>query len=795
MRVPTRQPLVRLLLVAGLAGLTFTATAQQYRLLQDDFPFQKSSVGTRMKGDQTTDKASKGVAIHVGNDATMSFDEDLLRWQGAWVGGFISSRGVTFDGSHGGHPEIVGTQKLGTPMLPAWAGKDGEFKDTRSPEPFGPMDKELARFDGIYVVGDKVVVAATVRGTKVYDQPGSEMADGEVVFTRTLKIVPPKGWFSSSTKETVSTLLAEVSGANGTSDGKTATLNGPGDAVTVAALSEAPAGVTVETTGGRLVLKISKGTKGATFRVSLWSGAKAKQGVVATVAAKPVGMVDPMKPEANRWPEAITLTGKLSSSETPDGAFVTDSIPVPMDNPWKRRVRTGGFDFFADGRSAALSTWDGDVWIVTGIDADLKSLKWTRYASGLFEPLGLKIVDGLVYVSGRNGITRLHDLNKDGQADFYENFNNDITASWGFHEFVFDLQTDKAGNFYFSKAAPVKGGGRGFGGGGGNGEVTSSAGKLLKVSKDGKKFEIVASGLRAPNGIGVNPWNGQLTTGDNEGTWVPACPLNWIKPGGFNGVEETGGMKPYAERDLPAMWFQFSKWDNSGGAQVWVSPENWGLPKGELIHLSYGQCAIYHVMPETVNGKVQAGAVRIPVKFSSSAMRARFNPLDGQLYVVGLRGWQTTAPSDSGFERVRYTGKPRYSVDDIATTKDGVKFRFTQPLDAKEAADVENFAVERWNYANKFTDDKSVGGHIKHSGTGNKLNYGGWDVSVEDPTKIGHDKVDVARTELSADGKTLTLHFADWKPAQQVLTKFLLKAKDGKLIEQEVLQTIHTLPN
>ena len=794
MRVPTRHFLLRPLLFTGLAGLTLTVSAQQYRLLQDDFPFQKASVGTRMVDKQSTDKASKGVAFHVGNNATMSFDEDLLRWQGAWVGGFISSRGVTFDGSHGGHPEIVGTQKLGTPMLPAWAGQDGEFKDTR-PEPFGPMNKEIATFGGIYVVGDKSVVLVNVGATKVFQQPGTELVDGEVVFTQTLKIAPPKGFFSSKTKQTVSTLLAEVVGASGTSQGSSATLTAPDGSVTAAALSGAPAGVTLEVSGGRLVLKIAKGTKAATFEVALWSGDKAKQGVVAKAAANAVSMVDPLKPEANRWPEAITLSGKVGSSETPDGAFTTDTIPVPMDNPWKRRVRSGGFDFFADGTSAAVSTWDGDVWIVTGIDAELKNLKWTRYASGLFEPLGVKIVKDVVYVSGRNGITRLHDLNKDGQADFYESFNNDLTASWGFHEFVFDLQTDKDGNFYFSKAAPVKGGGRGFGGGGGNGELSAHAGKLLKVSKDGKKLEVVASGLRAPNGIGVNPWNGQLTTGDNEGTWVPACPLNWIQPGGFNGVEDTAVNKTYAERDKPAMWFQFSKWDNSGGGQVWVPNANWGLPKGELIHLSYGQCAIYHIMPETVNGTVQAAAVRLPLKFSSSAMRGRFNEKDGQLYVLGLKGWQTTAVQDSGFERVRYTGKPRYSVDSVSVTKDGVKFRFTQPLDAKEAADVDNFAVERWNYAVKYTEDKSVGGKIQPSGTGNKLNYGGWDVTTTDPAKIGHDKLEVASTELSADGKTLTLRFADWKPAHQVLTKFLLKAKDGKEIEQEVLQTIHTLPN
>ena len=67
----------------------------------------------------------------------------------------------------------------------------------------------------------------------------------------------------------------------------------------------------------------------------------------------------------------------------------------------------------------------GDVWVVSGIDDKLEHLKWRRFAAGLFQPLGLKIVNDQVYVLGRDQITRLVDLNGDGEADFYENFNND----------------------------------------------------------------------------------------------------------------------------------------------------------------------------------------------------------------------------------------------------------------------------------------------------------------------------------------------------------------------------------
>jgi hypothetical protein len=48
----------------------------------------------------------------------------------------------------------------------------------------------------------------------------------------------------------------------------------------------------------------------------------------------------------------------------------------------------------------------------------------------------------------------LHDLNKDGFADFYENFNNEIMASTNFHAFTLNLETDSQGNFYFATSTP-----------------------------------------------------------------------------------------------------------------------------------------------------------------------------------------------------------------------------------------------------------------------------------------------------------------------------------------------------
>src|SRR5690606_27014438 len=113
--------------------------------------------------------------------------------------------------------------------------------------------------------------------------------------------------------------------------------------------------------------------------------------------------------------------------------YVVDTLTLPMKNPYRAWMRVGGFDFLPDGR-AALSTWSGDVWICSGIDEKLEKLTWRRYASGLFHALGLAVVDGKIYTLGRDQITRLHDLNDDGEADYYECFNNDVTITQNFHE-------------------------------------------------------------------------------------------------------------------------------------------------------------------------------------------------------------------------------------------------------------------------------------------------------------------------------------------------------------------------
>ena len=728
--------------------------------LQADFPYTKAAIRTQFPKNNV---ANKGMAIIVGREAFMCFDTDLLRWAAGWTGGYITEDGVSFKGNHGASPRIAGTQKFGNPSIAGWADAKGSFADSR-PEPFGPLPRKHVQWRGNYVADDQVVLSYTVHGVGILEQPGSIEKDGQTVFVRSIQ--------HEDISADLVTLVCEVENAKGGVDDGVAILV-TGDQVTQVALMNASKGSELEVQDNkRVVAKLAKGTKAGTFQIRIWSGSKADHGQFAALA-KVASKAEFRKVGKNRWPDPVLTQGRMNASSTPDGAYVTDVLTSPEKNQWNRRVRFGGLDFFSDGNRAALSTWDGDVWIVSGLkNENLKDLKWVRFASGGFETLGLKIVDDVIYTSGRDQITRYHDLNKDGEADYYESFNNEITSSQGFHEFVFDLHTDKEGNFYTIKAGPVRGGGRGFGGGGGNGNISRHAGSLMKIDKYGKKLTVVATGFRAPNGMGVGP-NGQLTSGDNEGSWVPRCPINWIRNGGFYGVETLAHKTPVPKHDKPLCWLD-KGWDNSGGGQVWVTSDKWGPFQGELLHTSYGQSSIYLVLKEEVGGQMQGGVVKLPLRFTSSAMRPRFNPSDGHLYVAGLKGWQSNAARITGLDRIRYTGKKVYTVRGLKVNKAGVHLTFTQPMDAKMAADSENYAITRWNYQRT-------------------QNYGSPTFKVSNPKERGNEGVKITGATLSADRMTVTLSVEDLRPCDQQLIRFNVKAADGTSIRTEVMHTIHIL--
>lgn len=698
--------------------------------------------------------ALKGICVRLGssNEAAICFDTDLLRYYAGWTGGFLDISKTHLTSSKGSwHALISGDVTFSTHLGPGWA-RGGDFTDPRRLAA-GPLPHEWGRFKGSYRHGERVVLNYLVGETEVFETPDCVMTNGLTFFVRTFHLGPTKNPL----------LLRVCDGEEGNGNAVVAE-NGAvagwvGDRATWVRVVGGQ--VRVEATaGGRIQVRFPSAEAPAEFQVILWSGPAGlatREAGNALLARPRLSPVDLRRGGPAQWPQAVVTGGRLGSGK----AYVVDTAMVPEKNPWRSWMRLVAFDFFSDGR-AAVSTWNGDVWLVSGLDDKLERVTWKRYAAGLFEPLGLKIVNDEVFVLCRDQLMRLHDLNGDDEADFYECFNNDTWVSPSYHAFAFDLQTDRAGNFYYTRcgqrvdpALPLNGG-------------------LVKVSRDGSRAELIATGLRAANGMAVGP-NDEIVCGDNQGNWIPSSRINWIKPGGFYGyLPHARREPPPTDYEPPICWVPMKN-DNSSGGQVWVTSSRWGPLQGQLLHTSYGRGTLFLVLMEEIDGVRQGGVVQLPLKFDSGIQRGRFHPRDGQLWVCGLQGWQTSGGRDGALQRVRYTGGPVHFPMALHVASNGVNITFSSEMDPASATDEQNYAVDQWNY--EWTEK-----------------YGSPDFSVANPRKQGRDTVTIKSVKLSSNRKTVFLEIPEIRPVMQMEIRFRLKAADGAAVEHAIYNTINRMP-
>ena len=458
------------------------------------------------------------------------------------------------------------------------------------------------------------------------------------------------------------------------------------------------------------------------------------------------------KAGAARWGKPI-VTKLVRGDEK--GPFAIDTLTLPYKNPFDALFFCTGLDFLPDGR-IAVCTCHGDVWLAK-VDEKAGEVSWQRFATGLYQPLGLKVVDGKVVVLERGQLTRLHDSNADGEADFYECLCNDWHTGAGEHAYDTCLETDPDGNFYFFKTGDTD---------------LPSGGTLLKVSQDGKKVETFATGFRHPIGLGMSD-RGILTGADQEGNWMPATRIDEYKKGGFYGDMRAAHRTPLPKTyDPPLTWLP-REVDNSAGGQVWVPKDTFGELAGKPIHFSYGRCRPFVLLrQELSDGTVQGGVAGLPVQFLSGVCRGRFH--EKMLYVCGLNGWQTGAKADGCLQRMRMTEVPLDTVVKHEVTETGVKLTFSRALDKKTAENAANYKAAQWNY--RWSGD-----------------YGSKRWKVSNPNSEGQDDLVIASAKR-IDEKTVHVQFAGGvKPVMQLQVGYNIAAGDTTKAMGSVFLTVHKM--
>lgn len=693
--------------------------------------------------------ARKGLAIRLDHEATMVFDTDLMRWSVAAAGGWIDLSKTSHTSYKGSKPPSVeGNEIFATAPLPGWA-HEGDFADPREGGR-GALPRDWALWRGFYRHGNRVVLSYRVGETAVLDSPAAARVEETVVFARSLRV--------PATEEPLVHYVAQVP-AGATTAWRDGSLFVEGEEETVGFRVVSPVEKARLRLGGegRIEFVLPPHREATEVSLLAWEEREgAGPGAVAlTEASRDLAVDFAAATEGGpaRWPEKIETAVEIADDSA---AYVTDQFALPFENPWGSWMRPSAFDFFADGDRAAVTTWNGDVWIVSGLTSGEDQVSWRRFASGLFFPMGLVVLDEKIHVVERSQLTRLHDLNADGEADFYESVNNAGILHPMAHSLC--LQVDSAGNFYFYK----------------NGnrvpETVPEHGALIRVSADGTEREIFATGIRGANGLGIGP-DDRLFGVDQQGDWVPTGRVDWLREGGFYGYRpHNPDGRPEGDYDLPICWVPH-RVDNSSGDLAYIEDPRWGPMKGNWVMTSYGQSTLLALLVEKDGKPLQGGVVPFPIEFNSGLMRARVNPADGQLYVLGMKGWQTTSKLDGSFERVRFTGLPNRMPVGLDVEPETVRIDFSAPLDP-DSVTVENFDVERWQY--------------RYS-----KRYGSPEMSVENPGERGRDPVAVSGVRLSEDRQSVFVRIPDLKPVMQQSVAYRLRFADGAEAENAIYHTIH----
>lgn len=366
------------------------------------------------------------------------------------------------------------------------------------------------------------------------------------------------------------------------------------------------------------------------------------------------------------------------------------------------------------GQRLLVTTRRGEVWWIDGAyDADPKP-RYTLFAQGLHEPLGIIAApSGGYYVAQRQELTRLVDTNSDGRADVFQTVAK-LPISGSYHEYAFGPVLAPNGNLRVTLNVAF---------GGSTQAPVPWRGWMVEITPDGQLTPI-ASGLRSPAGFAVSS-QGEWFATDNQGEWVGSGKITHIESGDFLGhpaglawsklpgstvkvrpenisdfeqpmhvvAQNLPGLKP------PAVWLPHTILGISNSGMIEdLSGGKFGPFAGQFYVGDQGQSKLIRVSLEKVAGVWQGAAYSFREGFDSGILRMAIGENATMFVGESARGWGSVGPKQYGIERVTWTGQTPFEIKEIKAQPDGFLLTFTQPVDRATAENLASYSLAGFTY-------------------------------------------------------------------------------------------------
>lgn len=469
--------------------------------------------------------------------------------------------------------------------------------------------------------------------------------------------------------------------------------------------------------------------------------------------------------------------GAKSIQEAEEEYYPMLTLPMPPGV----QLEPGALRLMPDGK-LAVSTRIGDIWMVENpFSTTMKDVKWSRYASGLHEVLGLAYRDGWLYCTQRGEVSRMKDTNQDGRADVFETVNDDWGINGDYHEYAFGSDFDREGNLWVVLCL--------------TGSFTSEnpyRGWCLRITPDGKSIP-TCSGIRSPGGIAANAVGDMFYT-DNQGPWNGACALKHLVPGDFVGNPEGNrwysqatnmGPRPTNPKSgsrmmveakkipqlrPPAVYFPYPKMGQSAsGIACDTSQGKFGVFREQLFVGDQTHSTVMRVFLEDVQDHYQGACIPFRSGFASGSLSLLMNT-DGSLFVGGTdRGWGARGGKPFALQRLTWSGITPFEIHEMRAKPDGFEFTFTEPVDPATASAVASYKIETYTYIYQSS-------------------YGSPEVDRTTPT--------LTKVEVASDGRSARLHIQGLQEGHvhEVHLPGVRSAKGLPLLHPSAYYTLNYIP-